>query len=68
MSAVYYASRSREQLYAVSFGILLAISMISFFVFALLSVDTLVLGTEMNANGTVEYLCLGTGCETVTRM
>mgnify|MGYP006429319967 CR=1 FL=1 len=22
-----------------------------------------VLGTELNGNGTIEYLCLGTGCE-----
>lgn len=32
------------------------------------SADPFVLGTEMNANGTVEYLCLGNGCESLPPM
>lgn len=26
----------------------------------------IVLGTELNSNGTVEYLCMGAGCENYT--
>jgi hypothetical protein len=32
------------------------------------STGPIVLGTEMNTNGLVEYLCLGLGCETLTPM
>lgn len=35
---------------------------------ASLSTGPVILGTEMNANGLVEYLCLGTGCEDFTAM
>ncbi|MEC7703171.1 MAG: hypothetical protein VYC19_10490 [Pseudomonadota bacterium] len=28
----------------------------------------IVLGSELNANGTVEYMCLGSGCDVMNRM
>ena len=35
---------------------------------AYMSSGPIVLGTEMNSNGTVEYLCLGNGCHNVLAM
>lgn len=35
---------------------------------ASLNTGPVILGTEMNANGLVEYLCLGNGCENFTSM
>ena len=35
---------------------------------AFVSAGPIVLGTEMNTNGLVEYLCLGRGCEDLTAM
>lgn len=32
-----------------------------------LSRNPIILGTEMNADGRVEYLCLGRGCEDYTK-
>ena len=32
---------------------------------AFVSAGPVVLGTELNTNGLVEYLCLGKGCETL---
>lgn len=33
---------------------------------ACLNTGPIILGTEMNDNGLVEYMCLGTGCEDFT--
>lgn len=52
-----------ELLKAIGFGIVLLV----FFGCAVLGAfwysGPLVLGTEINTNGLVEYLCLGRGCE-----
>lgn len=44
--------------------VLFIITVFSLSVFtAFASAGPLVLGSEMNTNGLVEYLCLGTGCD-----
>lgn len=46
------------------FGLFLVLLAAFAVITAILSVKgPLVLGTELNANGTVEYLCLGNGCQ-----
>lgn len=35
---------------------------------AFASAPPIILGTEMNTNGVVEYFCLGNGCENLTPM
>lgn len=44
--------------------LMLCLVTFSFF-FALTSSGPIVLGTEMNTNGMVEYLCLGTDCNNI---
>lgn len=58
-------SRQQEAKGAVLFFVILGI------VFAMLLSNAsgpFVLGTELNSDGTVEYLCLGRGCEDYTPM
>lgn len=45
--------------FALSLLLLFILSLVGIFI----SSGPVVLGSEMNANGTIEYLCLGTGCE-----
>jgi hypothetical protein len=33
---------------------------------SLMSLDQLILGSELNGDGSVEYLCLGRGCDGLT--
>lgn len=63
-----YRYRDRETLYAGVFGLGLLTVFICALSLAVLSGGPFVLGTEMNANGTVEYLCLGLGCENFQAM
>jgi len=37
-------------------------------IFVLGSNGPMILGTEINTNGLIEYLCLGNGCESFTSM
>ena len=64
----YFAFKRREQIAAMSFGLLLVAFAMIVLVVAMASMGPVVLGTEMNANGLVEYLCLGNGCEHKTAM
>jgi|GEM_PF-3291950 len=45
------------------FGVFLMALFIGGLAVALFSSGPIVLGSEMNTNGKVEYLCLGSGCE-----
>jgi len=36
--------------------------------YLMLNSGSIILGTEMNTNGQVEYLCLGSGCESLHDM
>lgn len=48
---------------AMVFGVMVLLLCMGGLVGAFMSTGPLVLGTEMNTNGSVEYLCLGTDCE-----
>lgn len=51
-------------LFGASIFLILILSLVGACVYS----GPMILGTEMNANGTVEYLCLGNGCEDFTTM
>ena len=60
----YHAYTARtEDIKIYLFGAFLMALFIGGLAVALLSSGPIVLGSEMNTNGKVEYLCLGTGCE-----
>ena len=61
----YYKRHMRTEHKAAIFGMFLLTVLLISFVTIALSSDPLILGTEMNTDGLVEYLCLGRGCETV---
>lgn len=53
------ATYIRAYLFSVAIlGFLIACLAVSYF-----SADPLILGSELNGNGTMEYLCLGKDCE-----
>lgn len=52
----------REETKAAFFGVFM-LSLITASVVMAMSEGPIILGTEMNTNGMVEYLCLGDGCE-----
>lgn len=53
----------REETKACIFTLCLVIFSLSCIATAFMESGPIILGTERNGNGTVEYLCLGTGCE-----
>ncbi len=57
-----------ELLKAALFFIGLLITLIVCVTMAFASAPPIILGTEMNTNGVVEYLCLGNGCENLQDM
>ena len=58
----------KEQVKAyVFFAVLIACTLLAI-ILGFSSLDSIILGSELNGNGTVEYLCLGTGCDGLTRM
>ena len=50
---------------AVCFSVFLVLIFIFTLVMVFATSGPLILGTEMNANGTVEYLCLSNDCEAI---
>lgn len=56
------STKRNATLFAIFLLVLLATSLIAAFATA----GPIVLGTEMNTNGLVEYMCLGRGCEDLT--
>ena len=64
----YYRSSRHEELKAVLFASFLVIGTVGLLLTSFLTSGPIVLGTEMNTNGLVEYLCLGNGCENMTSM
>jgi hypothetical protein len=65
MIQLQYQRRRREKIQAILFAYFLAVVFIVGLTVSVASAGPFVLGTELNGNGTVEYLCLGTGCETL---
>jgi hypothetical protein len=68
MLATKMSRRDKETLKATSFGLSLLLFTFCLVILCLSSVDRIVLGTELNGDGSVEYLCLGSSCESLTRM
>jgi len=70
MSAPYYIHGQQRPQYikAVIFSIAIFLLLVSSLSLSFLSAGPIVLGTEMNTNGLVEYLCLGSGCENLHDM
>lgn len=58
-----YNSRKKTYCYATAYFMFLVLVVIFSTLLAASGSDPIVLGTEMNTNGMVEYLCLGKGCE-----
>ncbi|MFP4312941.1 MAG: hypothetical protein ACLFR0_01330 [Alphaproteobacteria bacterium] len=55
------------EIWTSAFFILLIIAVFIFTAFAVFD-SPVILGTEKNANGLVEYLCLGSGCDNLQDM
>ena len=53
----------RTQTKAYIFAMCAILFLVVMIIMIVLSAGPLVLGTELNANGTMEYLCLFRGCE-----
>lgn len=68
MHNLYKSRAHNEYKKAVGFGVFLAIVLCSLILFSISSADRIILGSELNGNGTVEYLCLGSSCDGLTRM
>lgn len=64
----YLKRRRRQTISITAFSSLLLAMIIAIFALIYLGSGPIILGTEMNSNGLVEYLCLGNGCEDFTRM
>jgi hypothetical protein len=54
-----------KRLQNISFGLFLALSVTGFAALTYMGSGPLVLGSELNTNGKVEYLCLGSACDTL---
>lgn len=63
-----YSRRRREMVYATGFAAFLTLFVIFIVTLSFVSAGPIVLGTELNPNGTTEYLCLGRGCENLMAM
>ena len=63
-----YASYKREQLSAALFGLVSVAFLCAMMVVIFSSSGPLVVGTEINPNGSLEYLCLGRGCEDLNNL
>lgn len=57
-----------EIIQASLFFIALIVTLIIFMVVVITNSPPIIVGTEMNTNGLVEYLCLGNGCENLQDM
>jgi hypothetical protein len=64
----YYRRRRREEIQSILFAAFLVILVVACLAVSVASAKPLILGTELNSNGTVEYLCLGNGCEHLAPM
>lgn len=64
----YALPRQTIRLRHIAFCFSLIALFVGSLVMACLNTGPVILGTEMNDNGLVEYLCLGNGCENFTAM
>lgn len=63
-----YKQQQLSYIYAICFSAFLLTTFIGFLSMALYSAGPIIVGTEMNTNGMVEYLCLGNGCNQLQDM
>lgn len=63
-----YNEKQRQVILGALSAILMLFLFVSTLLFAFLQSGPIVLGTEMNDNGMVEYLCIGSGCDHLTDM
>jgi hypothetical protein len=66
-SSRHYYSQTRDAYKGAALAAGLLMMVLLFFAMALSS-GPIILGTELNANGSVEYLCAGSGCEDFSDM
>ncbi|MCK6418646.1 MAG: hypothetical protein L6Q57_06905 [Alphaproteobacteria bacterium] len=59
----FFYRRRKVPLSAYIFAAMMFTSLLVFIAAAVISSGPIVLGTEMNGDGSLEYLCLGRGCE-----
>jgi hypothetical protein len=59
-------AKRTEMIKAYIFGFSLLAALCAFVISGITSSGPIILGSEMNANGTTEYMCLGNGCDTYT--
>lgn len=64
----YLKRQRRQNIKITAFSACLLTIFAATLILAYTESGPIILGTEMNANGLVEYLCLGNGCEDFTRM
>jgi hypothetical protein len=67
-SSKAYPLRLNEEACAAFFGLSLLTCLGAALAMAYFSAGPVILGSELNANGTVEYLCLGLACENFQAM
>ena len=60
-----YASKAKVELHAFLFALALVTMLVGSIAVSFASSGPIILGTELNANGYVEYMCLGSGCESL---
>ena len=58
-------SHARKELQAIMFSLVLFVTLFASIAMSFASAGPIILGTELNANGFVEYMCLGSGCESL---
>lgn len=61
----YNIKRRATELKAAVFGCFLLCLMTGLIAVSLSANGPIILGTELNTDGMVEYMCLGNGCETL---
>tara|TARA_B100001778_G_scaffold329540_1_gene330694 strand:+ start:4467 stop:4637 length:171 start_codon:yes stop_codon:yes gene_type:complete len=54
-----------KRLQDISFGLFLALSVAGFAALTYMGSGPVILGSELNTNGKVEYLCLGSSCDSL---
>lgn len=65
---MHVRSRSKKMIAPVCFSLSLLFLFILSMAGIFMNTGPIILGTEMNTNGHVEYLCLGNGCDSYSKM
>ena len=64
----YVEMRRVEYIKAAIFSTLLLITAFALLCFAFSQNQKMILGSELNSDGTIEYLCLGTDCDHLAKL